>query len=72
MGWIFLGGNGKWGCVRACVCVCVRERERETETETETETERLNLFSIEDLRKSRGLHSVSAYRQVHACGCSAE
>ena len=32
---------------------------------------------IDDLRKSRGLHSVSAYRyglyiQVHACGCSAE
>ena len=33
--------------------------------------------SIDDLRKSRGLHSVSAYRhslyiQVHACGCGAE
>ena len=32
---------------------------------------------IDDLRKSRELHSVSAYRhglstQVHACGCSAE
>ena len=32
---------------------------------------------IDDLRKSRGLHSVSAYRhglyiQVQACGCSAE
>ena len=32
---------------------------------------------IDDLRKSRGLHSVSAYRHglyihVHACGCSAE
>ena len=31
--------------------------------------------AIDDLRKSRGLHSVSAYRhgpyiQVHACGCS--
>ena len=33
--------------------------------------------TIDDLRKSRGLNSVSAYRhglyiQVHACGCSAE
>ena len=33
---------------------------------------------IDDLRKSMGLHSVSAYRhglyiiQVQACGCSAE
>ena len=34
-------------------------------------------FSIDDLRKSRGLHSISAYKhglsiQVPACGCSAE
>ena len=33
--------------------------------------------AVDDLRKSRGLHSVSAYRyglyiQVHACRCSAE
>ena len=38
---------------------------------------RFGLVVIDDLRKSRGLHSVSAYRhglyiQVHACGCSAE
>ena len=37
----------------------------------------ITITTIDDLRKSRGLHSVNAYRhglyiQVHACGCSAE
>ena len=37
----------------------------------------VNQFRIDDLRKSSGLHSVSAHRhglyiQVQACGCSAE
>ena len=37
----------------------------------------IKILIIDDLQKSRGLHSVSAYRhglyiQVQACGCSAE
>ena len=60
-------------CTKTKQCQLSKSMKALSRTHICTKTKQV---STDDLRKSRGLHSVSAYRhglyiQVHACGCSA-